>query len=118
MPRVSLVAEHDNVDQATVQFPLQQSLLARSEAEEKAREEAVVKELEEKVAKVTQWLTEKVGEVARRDKFQLSPDLSGLERTAFALVGHSEALRKKKEKRKKRRRRIRYRPGFLVSCSS
>ena len=48
---VSLVAEHDHVDQATVQFLLQQSLLAHAEEEEKAREEAEVKELEEKVAK-------------------------------------------------------------------
>ena len=34
---VSLVAEHDHVDQATVQFLLQQSLLAHAEEEEKAR---------------------------------------------------------------------------------
>ena len=47
---VSLVAVHDHVDQATVQFLLQQSLLARAEEEEKAREEAEVKELEDGVA--------------------------------------------------------------------
>ena len=67
-----------------------------------------------------QQLAKKVGEVARGDEFRPSPNLSDLERTAFALVGHSEMLRKKKEKRMKRKkkRRIRYRSGFLVSCSS
>ena len=117
---VSLVAEHDNVDQATVQFLLQQSLLAHAEEEEKAREEAEVKELEEKVDRMMEQLAEKVREVARRDGFRLSPNLSVLERTACALVGHSEILRKKekRKKRKKRRRRIRNRSGFLVSCSS
>ena len=116
---VSLVAEHDNVDQATVQFLLQQSLLAHAEEEEKAREEAEVKELEKKVDRMMEQLAEKVREVARRDGFRLSLNLSDLDRTACAFVAHSEGLRKKKEKRKKRRRRrIRYRSGFLVSCSS
>ena len=115
---VSLLAEHDNVDQATVQFLLQQSLLAHAEEEEKAREEAEVKELEKKVDRMMEQLAEKVREVARRDGFRLSLNLSDLERTACAFVAHSEGLRKKKEKRKKRRRRIRYRSGFLVSCSS
>ena len=114
---VSLVAEHDNVDQATVQFLLQQSLLAHAEEEEKAREEAEVKELEEKVDRMMEQLAEKVREVASRDGFRLSLNLSDFERTACALVAHSEGLRKKKEKRKKRRR-IRYWSGFVVSCSS
>ena len=48
-------------------------------------------------------LAEKVREVARRDGFRLSLNLSDLERTACAFVAHSEGLRKKKEKRKKRR---------------
>ena len=102
------------MDQATVQFLLRQSLLAHAEEEEKAREEAEVKELEEKVDRMMEQLAEKFWEVARRDGFRLSPNLSILERTAFALVGHSEMLRDKKEKK----RRIRYRSGFLVSCSS
>ena len=87
---VSLVAEHDNVDQATVQFLLQQSLLAHAEEEEKAREEAEVKELEKKVDRTMEQLAEKVREVARRDGFRLSLDLSDLERTACAFVAHSE----------------------------
>ena len=105
-------------DDATVQFLLQQSLLARAQEEEEAREEAEVKVMEEKVDKIMVQLAERVREVARRDGFHLSLNLSNLERTACTFVAHSEALRKKKEKRKKRRRRIRYRSGFLVSCSS
>ena len=113
-----LPVSDDKIDAAALQFLLQESLLARAEEEEeKAREEAEVKELEEKVARVMQWLAEKVKEVARRDNFHLSPNLSELERTAFALVGHSEALRKK-ENWKKKKRKIRCRSGFLVSCSS
>ena len=64
---------------STLQFLLQQSLLARAEEEEKAREEAEVRELKEKVARVMQWPAEKVKEVARRDNFHLSPNLSDLE---------------------------------------
>ena len=40
----------DRIDDATLQFLLQQSLLARAEEEEQAREEAEVKELEDDVA--------------------------------------------------------------------
>ena len=107
-----------SLDDAALQFLLQQSLLARAEEEEQAREEAEVQELEQVVAQRMQRLAELVDEVARRDGYRLSPNLSALERTACALVADSEALRKKKENWKKRRRRIRYRPGFLVSCSS
>ena len=63
------------------------------------REEAEVQELEEMVAKRMQRLAELVDEVARRDGYRLSPNLSALERTACALITHPEALRKKKEKR-------------------
>ena len=108
----------DRIDDAALQFLLQQSLLARAEEEEEAREEAEVKVMEEKVDKMMEQLAERVREVARRDGFRLSLNLSNLERTACTFVAHSEGLRKKKEKRKKRRRRIRYRSGFLVSCSS
>ena len=87
---VSLVAEHDYVDQATVQFFLQQSLLAHAEEEEKAREEAEVKKLGEKVDRMMEQLTEKVREVARRDGFRLTPNLSDLERAACAYVAHFE----------------------------
>ena len=41
--------------------------------------EAEVRELKEKVARVMQWPAEKVKEVARRDNFHLSPNLSDLE---------------------------------------
>ena len=43
------VAAHDGLDQATVQFLLQQSLLARAEEEEDAREQAELDQLEEEV---------------------------------------------------------------------
>ena len=106
-PSLAVVSVSDmRHDDATVQF-LQQSLLARAEEEEKAREEAEVKVMEEKVDRMMEQLAEKVLEVARREGFRLSLDLSSLERTACAFVAHSEGLRKKKEKRKRRRRRIR-----------
>ena len=70
-----------------------------------------------------QRLAEKVDEVARRDGYRLSHNLSDLERTACAFVAHSEALKKKREKRKKKsRKRTRWtrwrRSGFLFYYSS
>ena len=50
----------DRIDDAALQFLLQQSLLARAEEEEKAREEAEVKVMEEKVDKMMEQLAEKV----------------------------------------------------------
>ena len=93
-PSLTVVSD-DRIDDAALQFLLQQSLLARAEEEEKAREEAEVKVMEEKVDKMMEQLAEKVREVARRDGFRLSPNLSDLERRACALVAHSEGLRKK-----------------------
>ena len=46
---VAPVAVHDDVDAATVQFFLHQSFLARAAEEEKAREEAEVKMLEDEL---------------------------------------------------------------------
>ena len=71
-----------------------------------------MKVMEEKVDKMMEQLAERVREVARRDGFHLSPNLSNLERTACTFVAHSEGLRKKKEKRKKRRRRSGTGMGF------
>ena len=112
---------HDHVDQATVQFLLQQSLLARAEEEEKAREEAEVKELEDDVAlKEGRLLV--VLERDRTEAVRISRDtwasLSSVEQAAVHWFLAKEKVKKRKEKRKKRRRRIRYRTGFLVSCSS
>ena len=78
----------DRIDDAALQFLLQQSLLASAEEEEeKAREEAEVKELEEKVAKRMQRVAEKIEKVARRDQYHLSTNLPDLERTARPLRG-------------------------------
>ena len=52
-------------------------------AQEKVREEAEVKELEEKVARKMQRLSEEVDNVSRRDKFYLLDKLSALERAAL-----------------------------------
>ena len=43
---VALVAAHDGLDQVTVHFLLQQSLLARAEEEEEAREQVELRQLE------------------------------------------------------------------------
>ena len=92
-------------DDASVQFLLQQSLLARASEEEKAREEAEVKVLEEDVADKESLLLEelcKVGDGVRPpwSKF------SGIEKAAvhwhLALV---KARKKKGSKKRKKRRR-------------
>ena len=60
---LALVAVHDHVDQASVQFLLQQSFLARAAEEEKATEEAEVKMLEDDVADKESLLLEELCKV-------------------------------------------------------
>ena len=88
------------MDDATVQFLLQQSLLARAQ-EEEAREHVEVKRLEEAVVTRMQRLEAEVMKYAGRDRSRLSD----LEKAAVTLVVHSDALKKRREKRRKRKKR-------------
>ena len=108
---VAVPVSDDRIDDAALQFLLQQCLLALAEEEENAREEAEVKELEEVVAKRMQRLAEEF-------RGRVRSQLSDLERIACALVAHSAVLAKKKEKRKKKKRRRRWTWRSLFSCSS
>ena len=120
-PSLAVVLVSDMThDDATVQFLLQQSLQARAEEEEQAREEAEVKELEDDVALKEGRLL--VLERDRTHAVRITRDtwtsLSSVEQAAVHWFLAKEKVKKRKEKRKKRRRRIRYRTGFLISCSS
>ena len=102
---VALVVVHDHVDQASVQFLLQQSLLARASEEEKAREEAEVKMLEDDVADKESLLLEELCKV-RDGVWPRWSKFSGIEKAAVhwhvALV---KARKKKGSKKRKKRRR-------------
>ena len=92
-------------DQASVQFLLQQSLLARAAEEEKAREEAEVKMLEDDVADKESLLLEELCKVRDGVRPPWSK-FSGIEKAAVhwhvALV---KARKKKGSKKRKKRRR-------------
>ena len=85
---------------ATVQFLLQQSLLARAQEEEEAREQEEVKRLEEAVVTKMQRLEAEVMKYAGGDASQLSD----LEKAAVILVTRSDALRRRRERRRKRKK--------------
>ena len=85
-PVVAPVA-HDELDTASVQYLLQQSLLARVEEEEEAREQEEDKRQEEAVVTRMQRLEAEVMKYAGRDRSQLSD----LEKAAVVLVAHSDA---------------------------
>ena len=91
---MALVAVHDLVDQASVQFLLQQYFLARVAEEEKAREEAEVKMLEDDVADKESLLLEELCKV--RDG--VGPPWS-------KFSGIEKAAEEGKQEGKKRRRR-------------
>ena len=121
-PSLAVVLVSDMMhDDATVQFLLQQSLLARAQEEEEARELEEVKELEDDVALKDGRLLV-VLERDRTEAVRITRDswtsLSSVEQAAVHWFLAKEKMKKRKEKRKKRRRRIRYRTGFLISCSS
>ena len=115
---VALVAVHDGLDDVTVQFPLQESLRARP-AEEKSKEVAKVKELEDDL-------------VVRERRLQALAQLTTLEYAVVSwYVAKTKVTKRKgkrttKKRRKRRRRRTSscpgrrrwHRSGFLVSCSS
>ena len=102
----------------TVQFLLQQSLLARAEEEEKAREEAEVKELDDDLVLREQRLLRLVEELSGAGP-NTQAECSRLELAAIrwcmvkAKILKRKEKRKKKKKRRKRTRRARFR-----SCSS
>ena len=100
-PSLAVVRVLDLVhDGATVQFLLQQSLLARAQEEEEARELEEVKRMEEAVVTKMQRLEAEVMRYAGRDRSQLSD----LEYAAVTLVARSDALRRRRERRKKRKK--------------
>ena len=101
----------DRVDDAALQFLLQQSLLARAE-EEKAREEVEVRLLEERVVVKEQYLVEELNQLGRlNDRTNLAQLLGRAcgwalaRKDLLAMKEKREAKRKLKKKRRKRRRR-------------
>ena len=98
---VAPVAAHDELDTASVQYLLQQSLLARVEEEEEAKEQEEDKRQEEAVVTRMQRLETEVTKYAGRDRSQLSD----LEKAAVVLVAHSDALRRRRERRRKMKKR-------------
>ena len=101
-PSLAVVRELDLLhDGATVQFLLQQSLLARAQEEEEARELEEVKRMEEAVVMKMQRLEAEVMRYAGRDRSQLSD----LEYAAVTLVARSDALRRRRRKKRKKQRK-------------
>ena len=100
-PSLAVVRELDLLhDDATVQFLLQQSMLARAQEEEEARELEEVKRMEEAVVTKMQRLEAEVRMYAGQDLSQLSD----LKRAAVTLVARSDALRRRRERRRKRKK--------------
>ena len=106
---VAPVAAHDGLDDATVQFLLQQSLLARAQEEEEAREREEVELLEEKVKEKVKEKERRIVEEIDRLRSLGENDRSPLLfRTCGWYVARRNLLAKKekmKRKRKKRRKR-------------
>ena len=109
------VAEHDGLDQATVQFLLQQSL-----AEEEEREQAELDQLEDDVVLTESRLLEEL----QRDRDEAAcvtrqtwAALSRKERAAVLWFVAKKRVEKRKEKRKRSRRMRRSRRS-LLKCSS
>ena len=102
---VAPVAAHDGLDDATVQFLLQQSLLARAQEEEEAREREEVMLLEEKVKEKERRIVEEIDRLRALGQNDRSPLLF---RTCGWYVARRDLLAKKekmKRKRKKRRKK-------------
>ena len=103
-PSLAVVRELDLLhDDATAQFLLQQSLLARAQEEEEARELEEVKRMEGAVVTKMQRLEAEVMKYAGRDRSQLSD----LEYAAVTLVARSDALRRRRRERRKKRKKQR-----------
>ena len=107
----AVLVSDDRIDDATMQFLLQQSLLARAEEEEKAREEAEVKELEDDLVLREQRLLRMVDEL-RGAGTEAQGECSRLELAAIRWCMVKAKILKRKEKRKEKKKRRK--PG---SCS-
>ena len=120
---VAPVAAHDGLDDATVQFLLAQTLLAKQQEDEEVRQAEELREWEDKIAKSKTRIVE---EVDRRlgDRSDLT---TLLKRVSTWYLNRNEVLKrkekrkkkKKKKKKKKRRctRRTRWRRSWsLHSC--
>ena len=103
-PSLAVVPVSDLLhDDATVQFLLQQSLLARAQEEEEARELEEVKRMEKAVVTKMQRLEAEVQMYAGQDLSQLSD----LERAAVTFVARSDALRRRRRERRRKRKKQR-----------
>ena len=103
-PSLAVVRELDLLHgDATVQFLLQQSLLARAQEEEEARELEEVERVEEAVVTKMQRLEAEVRRYAGQDLSQLSD----LERAAVTFVARSDALRRRRRERRRKRKKQR-----------
>ena len=99
---VAPVAAHDELDNATVQFLLQQSLLARAQEEEEARELEEVQLLEEKVKEKERRIVEEIDRLRSLGENDRSPLLT---RTCGWYVARRDLLAKKEEMKRKRKKR-------------
>ena len=99
---VAPVAAHDELDNATVQFLLQQSLLARAQEEEEARELEEVMLLEEKVKEKERRIVEEIDRLRGLGENDRSPLLI---RTCAWYVARRDLLAKMEETKRKRKKR-------------
>ena len=99
---VASVAAHDGLDDATVQFLLQQSLLAVAAEEEEAREREEVKVLQEKVKEKERRIVEEIDRLRGLGENDRSPLLT---RTCAWYVARRDLLAKLEKKKRKRKKR-------------
>ena len=99
---VAPVAAHDELDNCTVQFLLQQSLLARAQEEEEARELEEVMLLEEKVKEKERRIVEEIDRLRGLGENDRS---SLLIRTCAWYVARRDLLAKMEETKRKRKKR-------------
>ena len=113
---VASVAAHDGLDDATVQFLLQQSLLAVAAEEEEAREREEVKVLQEKVKEKERRIVEEIDRLRGLGENDRSPLLT---RTCAWYVARRDLLAKMEKKKRKRKKRSKKRlPKSSSTCFS
>ena len=113
---VASVAAHDGLDDATVQFLLQQSLLAVAAEEEEAREREEVKVLQEKVKEKERRIVEEIDRLRGLGENDRSPLLT---RTCAGYVARRDLLAKMEKKKRKRKKRSKKRlPKSSSTCFS
>ena len=116
LPLAVVPVSVDRIDDAALQFLLLQSHLARAE-EEKAREEAVVNELEEELVVRERRLLRLVGELRGAGSLAHA-ELSRLGLAVVRWYMAKTKVVKRKKKKKKKKKKKRRKPGSLFTCSS